>query len=149
MFFFLAASDLVYAENPSCLGIVYGILGKIDLESTDTRLLLVRDFAHIGDLPGGHPVFKIKNVAFLPLKSDPGELGLDACKMHQEIRNRKLGVPAGGLFDQKAMLGKTWGSIKSAGNSIKNTTQQAAALATMQVIAFLYLIYDLKFLINQ
>lgn len=39
------------------------------------------------------------------------------------------------MFDvtQKAGFAKTWGTIKSATNTIKNTTQQAAALATSQV----------------
>lgn len=31
------------------------------------------------------------------------------------------------------MVNKTWGAVKSAGNTIKNTTQQAAALASNQV----------------
>ena len=30
-------------------------------------------------------------------------------------------------------MNKTWGAVKSAGNTIKNTTQQAAALASNQV----------------
>lgn len=30
-------------------------------------------------------------------------------------------------------MNKTWGAVKSAGNTIKNTTQQAAALASNQI----------------
>lgn len=55
-------------------------------------------------------------------------------RKHCELRDSRKGTFSGAsLFDQKAVLGKTWGSIKSAGNTIKNTTQQAAALATLQV----------------
>lgn len=39
----------------------------------------------------------------------------------------------GGLFDQKSTFAKTLGAVKSATNSIKNSTQQAAALAIPQV----------------
>ncbi|KAE8740674.1 hypothetical protein FOCC_FOCC013822, partial [Frankliniella occidentalis] len=128
------ALDLVHAEDPSCLGILYGIVGKISAQSSEDRLLLVRECALVGNLPGGHAVFKIKGVSFLSLTEEPSDLNLDPCRKHREQRDPKKG-PFGGasLFDQKAVLGKTWGSIKSAGNTIKNTTQQAAALATLQV----------------
>ncbi|XP_034249540.1 phosphatidylinositide phosphatase SAC2 isoform X2 [Thrips palmi] len=128
------ALDLVHAEDPSCLGVCFGIVGKISLQSSEDRLLLVRECALVGNLPGGYPAYKIKNVSFLSLSEEPTDLGLEQCRKHREQRDARRGPFSGAsLFDQKAVLGKTWGSIKSAGNTIKNTTQQAAALATMQV----------------
>ncbi|XP_012287768.1 phosphatidylinositide phosphatase SAC2 isoform X2 [Orussus abietinus] len=60
------------------------------------------------------------------------DVSLLPCKKHQHAPKKKS---QSGLFDipQKATLAKTWGTIKSATNTIKNTTQQAAALATSQV----------------
>lgn len=37
------------------------------------------------------------------------------------------------LFDGSQFVNKTWGAVKIAGNTIKSTTQQAAALATNQI----------------
>lgn len=37
------------------------------------------------------------------------------------------------LFDGSQLVNKTWGAVKIAGNTIKSTTQQAAALATNQI----------------
>lgn len=43
--------------------------------------------------------------------------------------------PKGRLFDGSQFVNKTWGAVKIAGNTIKSTTQQAAALATNQIRA--------------
>lgn len=124
------------ADDPECLGVLYGIVGKIELQSVvDCRLMLIKESASVGDLPGGKTVYKIKSVTFLQLgpAGDSADLGLKPCRKHQN--NKKTGSSGGGIFDihQKAAFAKTWGTIKSATNTIKNTTQQAAALATSQV----------------
>lgn len=116
-----------------CLGLFYGIVGKIEQTNVlETRLMLVKEIASAGELQGGHVVHKIKSVAFLHLGSENFDIGLLPCAKHQHgLRKKPTG---GGLFDtQKAGFAKTWGTIKSATNTIKNTTQQAAALATSQV----------------
>lgn len=112
-------------------------MGRIEQSSVlESRLMLIKDVESVGELHGGHIVYKIKSVAFLQLASDntAAEVGLLPCKKHQNLP-RKKGGQGGGIFEipQKATFAKTWGSIKSATNSIKNTTQQAAALATSQV----------------
>lgn len=76
----ISASDLVHAEDPSCLGIFYGIVGKISLQSSEDRLLLVRESALVGNLPGDYPVYKIKSVTFLPLQEETSDLGLEQCR---------------------------------------------------------------------
>lgn len=136
LFHFFLAWDLASADDPECLGVLYGIVGKIELQSVvDSRLMLIRECAPVGDLPGGKTVYKIKSVTFLQLGpgGDAADLGLKPCRKHQN--NKKAGPSGGGIFDihQKAAFAKTWGTIKSATNTIKNTTQQAAALATSQV----------------
>lgn len=94
--------------------------------------MLIKEIEAVGELHGGHVVYKIKSVAFLQLGSDGGDAGLLPCKKHQNLPRTK---GQGGIFDipQKTSFAKTWGSIKSATTTIKNTTQQAAALATSQV----------------
>jgi len=52
--------------------------------------------------------------------------------------NNNANVPSTGGGSSKSTklfegMNKTWGAVKSAGNTIKNTTQQAANLATKQV----------------
>ncbi|XP_058798092.1 phosphatidylinositide phosphatase SAC2 isoform X2 [Phymastichus coffea] len=121
------------ANDLDCLGLFYGIVGKIEQANVlETRLMLIKEIASVGELQGNHTVYKIKSVAFLHLGSENFDIGLLPCPKHQHGLNKK--PTGGGLFDvQKAGLAKTWGTIKSATNTIKNTTQQAAALATSQV----------------
>lgn len=109
-------------------------MGKIEQASVlEPRLMLIKEVAPVGELYGGHVVYKIKSIALLNLLSDNADIGLLPCKKHQNVPKKK---GMGGMFDvsQKAGFAKTWGTIKSATNTIKNTTQQAAALATSQVV---------------
>ncbi|XP_078033430.1 phosphatidylinositide phosphatase spermathreecae isoform X2 [Augochlora pura] len=132
---FSAKSDWEWASpnDLECLGIFYGIIGKIEQPSVlEPRLMLIKEVSPAGELYGGHIVYKIKSITFLHLGSENNDIGLLACKKHQNLPKKKS---QSSLFDvpQKAAFAKTWGTIKSATNTIKNTTQQAAALATSQV----------------
>ncbi|XP_033324961.1 phosphatidylinositide phosphatase spermathreecae isoform X2 [Megalopta genalis] len=132
---FSAKSDWEWASpnDLECLGIFYGIIGKIEQTSVlEPRLMLIKEVSPAGELYGGHIVYKIKSITFLHLGSENNDIGLLACKKHQNLPKKKS---QSSLFDvpQKAAFAKTWGTIKNATNTIKNTTQQAAALATSQV----------------
>ncbi|XP_029675642.1 phosphatidylinositide phosphatase SAC2 isoform X1 [Formica exsecta] len=132
---FAAKSDWEWAtpRDLECLGMFYGIVGKIEQASVlEPRLMLIKDVTPVGELHDDHVVYKIKSIAFLHLGTDNADIGLLPCKKHQYGLKKRGGI---GLFDvpQKAALAKTWGTIKNATNTIKNTTQQAAALATSQV----------------
>lgn len=124
--------ELANSGDVECLGIFYGLIGKIDFQGEgEARLLLIKDTDVVGDLPDGRTVVKIRSIVFLhPCGPDvtASELGLKSCKKHK-------GGGFSNTFElpQKAAFAKTWGTIKSATNSIKSTTQQAAALATYQV----------------
>uniref|UniRef100_A0ABD2XJU5 SAC domain-containing protein n=1 Tax=Trichogramma kaykai TaxID=54128 RepID=A0ABD2XJU5_9HYME len=139
---FAAKSDWEWgsALELECLGVFYGLIGKIEQPNVlETRLMLIKEVADAGVLQGGHVVHKIKSVAFLHLGSENFDIGLLPCAKHQHNaaapRGKKPGPSSGaGLLDaQRTGLAKTWGTIKSAGNSLRTTTQQAAALATSQV----------------
>ncbi|XP_076758367.1 phosphatidylinositide phosphatase spermathreecae isoform X2 [Xylocopa sonorina] len=132
---FSAKSDWEWAspKELECLGIFYGIVGKIEQPCVlEPRLMLIKEIAPAGELYGGHIIYKIKSIAFLHLGNENHDIGLLPCKKHQNLPKKKS---QSSLFDvpQKAALAKTWGTIKSATNTIKHTTQQAAALATSQV----------------
>ncbi|XP_043248016.1 phosphatidylinositide phosphatase SAC2 [Colletes gigas] len=132
---FSAKSDWEWAspKDLECLGIFYGIVGKIEQPNVlEPRLMLIKEISPAGELYGGHIIYKIKSIAFLHFGTENNDIGLLPCKKHQNLPKKKSQTS---LFDvpQKAAFAKTWGTIKSATNTIKNTTQQAAALATSQV----------------
>ncbi|KAK6633081.1 hypothetical protein RUM43_012824 [Polyplax serrata] len=121
--------DLASAVDPECLGVCYGIIGKVQIDSiVEPRLLLIKEYKSVGEYIDGHIIYKIKSIAFL----SPGgteSLNLTHCKKHQNLAFTKKA----GLFDQKSTFARTLGAVKSATNSIKTSTQQAAALAIPQV----------------
>ncbi|XP_076265258.1 phosphatidylinositide phosphatase spermathreecae isoform X3 [Rhynchophorus ferrugineus] len=123
--------DLPDAEDPVCLGVCDGIIGKVEyVPLFDPKLLLIKDSASVGKLHGDNDVYKIKSVVFLPLNHEEVTLNLKPCQKHQTIGLKRVTNTNSLLEIQKNTLSKTWGTLKSAGNTIKNTTQQAAAIAT-------------------
>lgn len=124
------------ANDPECLGICHGIIGKVEHPSVfEQRLLIIKEIARIGRLYGNHEVYKIKSIAFLQLGLDENEnLNLQKCQKHKSYDpNQKSASSLFNNLQQNAALSKTWGTLKSAGNTIKNTTQQAATIASNQV----------------
>jgi hypothetical protein len=122
--------DLADADDPVCLGVCDGIVGKVEHPSVfDPRLLLIKESVPVGKLHGDNDVYKIKSVVLLPLGPENVELNLQACPKHRTFSARRN---TNSIFDiqKNAALTKTWGTLKSAGNTIKTTTQQAAAIAT-------------------
>lgn len=128
--------DLATADDPECLGVCHGIVGKVEHPSVfEPRLLIIKECSPVGHIHGAHVIYKIKSVAFLQLGPDDPELNLQPCQKHKTIDLSSKGKSNSSLFDlqKNPAFSKTWGTIKSAGNSIKNTTQQAATMATNQV----------------
>ncbi|XP_019641265.1 PREDICTED: phosphatidylinositide phosphatase SAC2-like isoform X3 [Branchiostoma belcheri] len=106
--------DLCRAWNPVCLGLVHGVIGKVQLyPDSEWHLLLVTKKMSVGVLPGGHEVYKISRVVILPLSPvEPPEMELEWCRKHHfGISNlEKIAAP---LDSQQRALAKTWNSIKS------------------------------------
>lgn len=130
--------DLASAENPTCLGIVQLLLGKLQIHpDLSSRLVLVSGARKVGTLSEGQNVYCITRVVFLPLSSPPDtELNLQQCKKHANhpggpAAERKLGLPFSDL-QQKVALSKTFGTIRSVTSSIKSATVSAAASAAGQ-----------------
>uniref|UniRef100_A0A8C9X6C1 Inositol polyphosphate-5-phosphatase F n=1 Tax=Sander lucioperca TaxID=283035 RepID=A0A8C9X6C1_SANLU len=107
------ATDLLLAWNPVCLGVVEGIIGKIQLHTDlPLGLVLIRQKALVGNLPGNHKVYKITKIAVIPLSDEePQELELELCKKHHFGIDRpdKLAQSP----DESKFLMKTFSQIKS------------------------------------
>ena len=81
--------DLASLENPVCLGLVYGIIGKFTLHpDLPPRLLIIKSVEKLGEIPdtrpdetsggdpkfrqsGLHPVYKVISVLAVPITSGP------------------------------------------------------------------------------
>ncbi|XP_050735136.1 phosphatidylinositide phosphatase SAC2-like isoform X2 [Eriocheir sinensis] len=130
--------DLAAAENPTCLGIVHLLLGKLQIHpDLSSRLVLVCGVKKVGTVGENQSVYCISRVVFLPLTSPPdSELNLQQCKKHANhpggsAGERKLGLPFSDL-QQKVALSKTFGTIRSVTSTIKSATVNAAASAAGQ-----------------
>lgn len=124
------------AEDPECMGICQGLIGKVEHPSVfESRLVIIKECTPVGNLYGNHTVYTIKSIAFLQLGGEDVDLNLQKCAKHRQLEGGVKRITNSGLFDlqKSAAFSKTWGTLKSAGNTIKNTTQQAASLATNQV----------------
>ncbi|KAH8271350.1 hypothetical protein KR018_007362 [Drosophila ironensis] len=146
-----AGWDLSSVDDIECIGITHGIVGVIALPNVyEPHLVVVKEATAVGVLYPPHLVYKIKSICILSAEEPDGEL--PNCTKHSKSNqstpthsasasnnNNNASVSSGGgsgaskstkLFEG---MNKTWGAVKSAGNTIKNTTQQAANLATKQV----------------
>ncbi|XP_009276192.2 PREDICTED: phosphatidylinositide phosphatase SAC2 [Aptenodytes forsteri] len=106
-------TDLLLAWNPICLGLVEGVIGKVQLH-TDLPwwLLLIRQKALIGKLPGDHEVCKITKIAVIPLsETEPQDLELELCKKHHFGINKPEKITQSP--DDTKFLLKTLTQIKS------------------------------------
>uniref|UniRef100_A0A3B3DQT6 Inositol polyphosphate-5-phosphatase F n=1 Tax=Oryzias melastigma TaxID=30732 RepID=A0A3B3DQT6_ORYME len=108
-----AATDLLLAWNPVCLGLVEGIIGKIQLHTDlPLGLVLIRQKALVGHLPGNHKVYKITKIAVIPLSDeDPLELELELCKKHHFGIDKPEKLTQSP--DDSKFLSKTFSQIKS------------------------------------
>uniref|UniRef100_A0A671Y255 Inositol polyphosphate-5-phosphatase F n=1 Tax=Sparus aurata TaxID=8175 RepID=A0A671Y255_SPAAU len=107
------ATDLLLAWNPVCLGLVEGVIGKIQLHTDlPLGLVLIRQKALVGILPGDHKVYKITKIAVIPLSDEePQELELELCKKHHfGIDKPERLAPSP---DDSKFLMKTFSQIKS------------------------------------
>uniref|UniRef100_A0ABI7X0H4 Inositol polyphosphate-5-phosphatase F n=1 Tax=Felis catus TaxID=9685 RepID=A0ABI7X0H4_FELCA len=88
------ATDLLLAWNPICLGLVEGVIGKIQLHSDlPWWLILIRQKALVGKLPGDHEVCKVTKIAVLSLSEmEPQDLELEVkeSKEKEKLERRLL-----------------------------------------------------------
>ncbi|KAI4898046.1 hypothetical protein NFI96_019265 [Prochilodus magdalenae] len=107
------ATDLLLAWNPICLGLVEGVIGKIQLHADfPLGLILIRQKALVGLLPGDHKVYKITKIAVVPLsEEEPQDLELELCKKHHFGINKPEKITQSP--DDSKFLLKTLSQIKS------------------------------------
>lgn len=122
-----------------CIGICYGIVGEINFQSIyDSHLVIIKEANPIGSLCQNNLVHKIKSICILG--ADEPSCQLFPCSKHSTVTSSRPSSSNSSpqakpkLFDGSSnLMNKTWGVMKSAGSSIKNTTQQAASIASTQV----------------
>uniref|UniRef100_A0A182P7K3 SAC domain-containing protein n=1 Tax=Anopheles epiroticus TaxID=199890 RepID=A0A182P7K3_9DIPT len=136
--------DLSSVDDIECIGVTHGIVGTIALQGVlEPHLIVIKEAVPVGVLYAPHLVYKIKSVAVLG--PDGADTLLLGCSKHNTNQTVKI-APAGSatapechpspksrLFESSALVNKTWGAVKSAGSTIRNTTEKAAAIATSQV----------------
>lgn len=125
--------DLSSVGDIECIGVTPGILGVISLPGVyEPHLLIVREAIDIGILYPPHTVYKVKSICML--SDDEADATLPPCQRHGVTRMvTQSPSTKSRLFEGSQLMNKTWGAVKSAGSTIKSTTQQAAALATNQI----------------
>ncbi|XP_058468246.1 phosphatidylinositide phosphatase SAC2 isoform X2 [Malaya genurostris] len=137
--------DLSSVDDIECIGITHGIVGTICLQGVlDPHLIIIKEAVPVGVLYAPHLVYKIKSICILGAE-DPDTILLN-CTKHNTNSIKTMPntdpVHAGSvsvnpsrnrLFESSALVNKTWGAVKSAGSTIKNTTEKAAAIASSQV----------------
>ncbi|XP_017849082.1 phosphatidylinositide phosphatase SAC2 isoform X1 [Drosophila busckii] len=135
--------DLSSVEDIECIGITHGILGVISLPNVyEPHLVIVKEATAIGVLYPPHLVYKVKSICILSAEDPDSEL--PNCTKHTKsnhstpthssssnANNNNNGTGKSTKLIEG--IGKTFGVMKSAGNSIKATTQQAVNMATKQV----------------
>lgn len=128
-----AGWDLSSVDDIECIGICHGIVGVNSLPGIyEPHLVIIKEATPVGVLYPPHLVYKIKSICIL--STDEPDTVLVACPRHNN--SRIIGIPSSQktrLFETSQLMNKTWGAVKNAGTTIKNTTQQAAALASNQV----------------
>ncbi|XP_004536586.1 phosphatidylinositide phosphatase SAC2 isoform X2 [Ceratitis capitata] len=144
-----AGWDLSSVDDIECIGITHGIVGVISLPNVyDPHLVIIKEATPVGVLYAPNLVYKIKSICIL--SADEPDTVLTSCTRHSRSANSTpthspaTDASATGntsntattktkLFEGAQLMNKTWGAVKIAGNTIKNTTQQAAALASNQM----------------
>ncbi|XP_047127352.1 phosphatidylinositide phosphatase SAC2 isoform X1 [Hydra vulgaris] len=101
--------------NPVCKGLVFGVLGKMQmLPGCGWKLVLIADQTFVGYLPGGVEVYNITKVITVPLTCDTADLNdfdnLKECGKHSSLLN------SDNVVYQRAQ--NTWNTIKSGASNI-------------------------------
>lgn len=126
------AWDLTKAEDPHCMGLVHGIVGKLNpFPDTDPQLLIIESCSLVGYVWRNQPIFKINKIGLLSLGQQEAEITTHPCSKHSNSvafnqRPDDSGSKPSHSSRQQEAFAKTWGSIKSATKSLKSTTVQAA-----------------------
>ncbi|KAG4080134.1 hypothetical protein HA402_008205 [Bradysia odoriphaga] len=125
--------DLSSVGDIECIGVCGGIIGIISLPGVyDPHLIVIKESTAVGVLYPPHLVYKIKSICML--SDDEPDTLLAPCPRHNAVRPTSSSPVKSRLLEGTNIVNKSiWGAVKSAGSTIKNTTQQAAALASNQM----------------
>ncbi|KAH8326677.1 hypothetical protein KR067_011777 [Drosophila pandora] len=143
-----AGWDLSSVDDIECIGITHGIVGVISLPNVyEPHLVVVKEAIPVGVLYSTDLVYQIKSICIL--SAEEPDSNLPNCTKHSKSNqstpthsasnnNNVSASSSGGTTSSNSTklfkgMNKTWDVMKNAGKTIKDTTQQAATLATKQV----------------
>lgn len=110
--------ELPSSWNGECLGIVYGLVGKVKVHAdSEWKLILIKNQTNVGQIAEVHDIYQINKVVILSLSAqEPVDLALELCPKHSFVD--KQGMPSSTGQSSKP-LQKTWNSVKSAVENVK------------------------------
>uniref|UniRef100_A0A8W8IR31 SAC domain-containing protein n=1 Tax=Magallana gigas TaxID=29159 RepID=A0A8W8IR31_MAGGI len=111
--------EICLAWNPVCIGLVYGLIGKIKVHPDDDwRLILIKQKSVVGSVLDDHQIYKVNKVIILPLSdADPQEFDLDLCNVHHFGIRKPKTISQTGI--QQKQLQNAWKTIKSGMDNVK------------------------------
>ncbi|XP_078311930.1 phosphatidylinositide phosphatase SAC2-like isoform X2 [Crassostrea virginica] len=111
--------DICLAWNPVCIGLVYGLIGKIKIHPDDDwKLLLIKQRMEVGCVMDEHKIYKVNKIVVLPLSdAEPQELDLDLCNVHHFGIRKPKTISQTGI--QQKQLQNAWKTIKSGMDNVK------------------------------
>lgn len=87
MYYFLPAWELANGQDPECLGVFFGLIGRIQCPVIEEYILLVKESVCVGELPSGHAIHKIKSVAMFNPANDVRFFIFDQRINHTRVDN--------------------------------------------------------------
>lgn len=111
--------EICLAWNPVCIGLVYGLIGKIKVHPDDDwRLILIKQKSVVGSVLEDHQIYKVNKIIVVPLSdADPQELDLDLCNVHHFGIRKPKTISQTGI--QQKQLQNAWKTIKSGMDNVK------------------------------
>ncbi|GBM70723.1 Phosphatidylinositide phosphatase SAC2 [Araneus ventricosus] len=119
-----------------CIGIVFGVIGKFTIQQDiDKRLVVIKDRAVVGVLPGGHDVYKIQKIAMLPLNQQHlPDVEFEVCKKHR-FNPKKADKPSNNPDVQQKAFQKTWNTLKAATSQVKSRKVYSSLISAASLLA--------------
>lgn len=86
----VSAWELANGQDPECLGIFFGFIGRIKCPVIEEYILLVKESVLVGELPSGHAVHKIKSVCLFNPITDVSKIWHSYASIFLSLANYKL-----------------------------------------------------------
>ena len=123
---FISDVNSKLSKDFTCIGICYGIIGQLNFEGS--FLILIKESTKVGTLFDQYDIYKIRSVSIIGLQDDRVFNELLECCEHSSRPPIVQDVAK-----KTTTLSKTFNSLKLAGSSFRQSTQNVAVSAANQV----------------